>query len=276
MREQLGAVVGELLQHLDDEDVTLSDAEDDKLQKCAEITTMARTAVERGYNGDIINAHEPEMPTRFTKQLMQVVRGGVAIGLSRNAAMKLAIRIAKDSIPPLRLEIILDIAANPDSRPGDVCKRINKPWTTVKREMEALCMIGILDVEIEESETEDEGRAHRKWLYAVAESFRHDTLLEMAGIDPGDPETWQPPHRKVITPIKRDYHTAQAQWQAAIKRAWLADHPGKNVDDYERAGSCGDTEEGERDYHKWFDGWLAREGRAIHRHCFRGTEVACK
>ncbi len=71
-------------------------------------------------------------------------------------------------------------------------------------------------------------------------------------------------------------YAAQAEWQAAIKGAWLADHPGKNVDDYERAGSCGDTEKGGRDYHKWFDGWMARAGGDIHRRCFHDKPLVTK
>ena len=34
---------------------------------------------------------------------------------------------------------------------------------------------------------------------------------------------------------------AQRVWQASLRDAWLRDHPGKTVDDYELAGSCGDT-----------------------------------
>jgi hypothetical protein len=41
--------------------------------------------------------HAPEMPTRFAKQLTQIIRGGVAVGMSRKRAMKLAIRCARDS-----------------------------------------------------------------------------------------------------------------------------------------------------------------------------------
>jgi hypothetical protein len=58
---------------------------------------------------------------------------------------------ARDSIPPLRPEILLDVAKHPDSRPGDVRERINKPWRTTKREMEALNMLGLLCCEGEKS-----------------------------------------------------------------------------------------------------------------------------
>ena len=98
--------------------------------KAADIVTMARTAVERDYRGEVIDAHMPEMPTRFAKQLAQIVRGGVAIGMPRKEAMRLAIRCARDSIPPLRLEILLDVATHPDTEVGDVRRRISKPWHT--------------------------------------------------------------------------------------------------------------------------------------------------
>jgi hypothetical protein len=33
------------------------------------------------------------------------------------------------------------------------------------------------------------------------------------------------------------FYTQQRKWQVAIKRAWLRDHPGKTVADFELAGS---------------------------------------
>ena len=50
------------------------------LLAAADLVTRARTGVEYDYRGDVIDAHAPEMPTRFAKQLAQVVRGAVAIG----------------------------------------------------------------------------------------------------------------------------------------------------------------------------------------------------
>jgi hypothetical protein len=67
---------------------------------------------------------------------------------------------------------------------------------------------------------------------------------------------------------------AQRVWRGVLQEAWLRDHPDKTSYDYEIAGSCGDTEEGARAYHRWFDEWLEQEGRAIHRRVFRGTPLA--
>jgi hypothetical protein len=84
--------------------------------------TFTRTAVERDYKGDVINAHAPEMPTRFAKQLAQMVRGGLALGMSRESAMRLALRCGRDSAPPLRIDILLDLASNPGAR-GAGCQQ---------------------------------------------------------------------------------------------------------------------------------------------------------
>jgi hypothetical protein len=44
--------------------------------------------------------------------------------------MRLALRCARDSIPPLRHEILLDLAGHPRSEPKDVRKRIERPRLT--------------------------------------------------------------------------------------------------------------------------------------------------
>jgi hypothetical protein len=118
------------------------------------------------------------MPTRFAKQLLQIVRGGVAIGMTREEGMRLAIRCARDSIPPLRLAILLEVAEWPRTRPGDVRARIDKPWRTVQREMEALHILGVLRCDEEMS---DEGESKTIWHYSLAEGYDSDTLFAMAG-----------------------------------------------------------------------------------------------
>jgi hypothetical protein len=106
--------------------------------------TLCRTGVEYDYRGDVVDRHDPEMPTRFAKQLAQMLRGAVAIGLTRQRALHLAIRCARDSMPPLRLAILDDVAANPDARTVDVRRRLDKPRNTVDRQLQALHMLGVL------------------------------------------------------------------------------------------------------------------------------------
>jgi hypothetical protein len=188
MREELAAAMGGLVAHASTEDVQLTEDEIDQLLNAADIVTMARTAVERDYRGDVIDAHAPEMPTRFAKQLVQMVKGAVAIDMGREAAIRLAIRCARDSIPPLRLEILLDVAAHPGSRPADVRRRIGKPWSTTRREMEALTMLSMLVCDEEERE-DDEGSSKTVWRYSLASDFDLPTLHVMAG----RPQGWVEP-----------------------------------------------------------------------------------
>jgi hypothetical protein len=142
MRNELADAVGGLIAHASLKETRITEDETKRLVDAADIVTHARTAVEFDHKGDVSMAHSPEMPTRFAKQPTQIIRGGVAIGLPRKQGMRLAIRCARDSIPPPRLEIMLDVAANPRTRAGDIRKRIQKPWRTIKRQLEALTMLG--------------------------------------------------------------------------------------------------------------------------------------
>jgi hypothetical protein len=188
MREELAEVVGGLIAHASTDVAPLTEDESTRLLKAADITTMARTACERDFKGDAIYAHAPEMPTRFAKQLTQLVRGGVAIGMQRDQAMLLAIRCARDSIPPMRLEILLDLAAHPDSTPNEVRERTAKPWTSTRRELDALTMLGMVTCieDVEDTDQQDDKRHQpkRTWTYSLHDNFDRRTLLTMAGKEP--------------------------------------------------------------------------------------------
>jgi hypothetical protein len=179
MRAELAAAVGGIIGHIDTgADWPLKDGEIEQLIKAADIVTYTRTAVERDYQGDVIDAHAPEMPTRFAKQLGQMVRGGLAIGMDREAAMRLALRCARDSIPPRRIHILLDLADNPGSRVVDVSKRVVMPWRTTRRELEALHMLGLLRCDEEQSSGPEEKTV---WRYSLAARFDAATLQTVGG-----------------------------------------------------------------------------------------------
>jgi hypothetical protein len=180
MRAELAAAVGGLIGTvIADKAWTIEPGEIDSLIKAADIVTYARTAVERDYRGDVINSHAPEMPTRFSKQLAQLMRGGLALGMDRKAVLRLALRCARDSIPTLRRDILLDLAAAPRARALDVCRRIIKPLRTVRRELEALHTLGLLHCDEEQSAT-DENKTI--WRYSLAAGFDRETLLTMCRI----------------------------------------------------------------------------------------------
>jgi hypothetical protein len=170
MRTELAAAVGGVIAGMTTSVPDVDELETDVLLAAADIVTLARTAVEYDYRGNVVNAHAPEMPTRFAKQLSQVVRGGVAIGMTRADALHLAIRCARDSMPPLRLAIVDDLAANPGSMLADVRRRIDKPRNTVDRQLQALHMLGVLDVDEVDEGTRD-GKPVTRWVYRLGEDI---------------------------------------------------------------------------------------------------------
>lgn len=181
MRAELSTAVAGVLAGMNADPVEIGDEETELLLKAANLVTLARTGVEFDYSGNVIDAHAPEMPTRFAKQLAQLVRGAVAIGMDRGEAFRLAVRCARDSVPPLRLAIIDHLALNAGSSTQEVRKAIGKPRTTVDRQLQALHMLSVLDCD--EREYGADGRS--RWYYTLAD-----------GIEPGAlnpeciPEMW--------------------------------------------------------------------------------------
>jgi hypothetical protein len=147
MRHQLAASVRAALMVNPVADLTLTENEELILIRAADLVTRARTAVIRDYQGNVIGAHAPEAPTRFVKQLAQVMRGALALDMSHERALQLALRTAKDSLPPMRLACLVDIEAHPHSLVSEVRKRLDKPRSSVDRELQALHQLGLFRLE---------------------------------------------------------------------------------------------------------------------------------
>ena len=125
-------------------DYLISDGDAKRILHAADLVTLARTGVELDYRGDVIDAHAPEMPTRFAKQLVQIMRGALAIGMDAPEALKLALRCAQDSAPELRLAILRDLAAHGESRIMDIRRRLQRPRATADRALQALHCLRLL------------------------------------------------------------------------------------------------------------------------------------
>jgi hypothetical protein len=167
MREELSLLATKVIDGALTVGVQPSESERERILAAADLVTLSRTAVDFDYRGDVIDAHAPEAPTRFAKQLTQVMRGAVAIGLPRKAALRLAIRCARDSMPPTRLAIIDDLTNHPYSTPNDVRQRLDKPRATIDRQMQALHTLGVLTLD------EVKGDMRTRWYYSLK-----------AGVDP--------------------------------------------------------------------------------------------
>jgi hypothetical protein len=177
MRAELAAAVGGLITNASAAEHVFAPAERTRLINLANIVTWARTGVERDYRGYVTDVHASEMPTRLSKQLAMLVRGAVAIGIPSAAAMQLATRCARDTMPPLRRRILLDLAAHPDSRPRDVARRIVRPRTTVHNELRSLRLLGVLHCD--EQDMMQGGKEHTLERYRLASALDRDLLLSM-------------------------------------------------------------------------------------------------
>jgi hypothetical protein len=176
MRQELADLVARLIESVDpDAVIDLTDDDMLELLGLADIVTLARTAVERDFQGNVSQAHAPEMPTRFTKQLAQVMRGGIAIGMSRSDALAVATRCAHDSMPPLRMALLADVVEHPNSMTADVVKRVQLPRKTVDRALQELHLLGLLTVD-----ERPWGQDGVRWAYSIADDIETDDLKKLA------------------------------------------------------------------------------------------------
>jgi hypothetical protein len=173
-REMAEAVAGVIGNVNTRKKYTISAEDEDIILHAADLVSLARTAVEVDYRGDVIDAHAPEMPTRLAKQLTQVMRGGLAIGMGRERALRLAIRCARDSMPQLRLMVLQDVAKNPDCAVMDIRRRLQKPRTTTDRTLQSLHILGLLTCR--ETEAERGGKIVQVRHYSLAWGIEMDAL----------------------------------------------------------------------------------------------------
>jgi DNA-binding transcriptional ArsR family regulator len=186
IRKEISQAVAALITdaRLHPRDAHLTEDEEDKLIAAADIVTRARTGVEVDYQGNVIDAHEPEMPTRFSKQLVLIFRGALSIGIGRGTAMTLALRCARDSIPPIRLSVLKDLAANDieNCRVSAIADRLRKPWRTIRRTLEALYVLGLIHcVEEDAEEEEDDGNGAKTDRKLFRYSLAADVNLNALG-----------------------------------------------------------------------------------------------
>jgi hypothetical protein len=176
MREELGDVVRKLLGCIPAQTGKIALTEDEEIQvlDVADIITRARTAVERDFQGNPAFAHALEMPTRLAKQLVQVARGGLALGMTRDAAMGVVDRVAADTMPPLRLRVLDDVSVNPNTPTADVVKRLQLPRKTVDRVLQELHLLELLTLD------SIEHGATTRWFYTLAGDVDKGALERLA------------------------------------------------------------------------------------------------
>lgn len=193
MRAEMSAAVARLMAAVDPKaKITLDDAETESLLGLADVVTRTRTAVERDAKGDPAFAHDLEMPTRMAKQLVQLARGALAIGMDRPTALAVSERVARDSMPPLRRRALADVQANPGSMTSDVVTRMQVPRKTVDRVLQELHLLGLLVVgEVPYGE-------RVRWKYSLAEDVDAASVERLARNVTTPLDAGQGKHRKQV------------------------------------------------------------------------------
>lgn len=189
-RNELRAAVKQLISAVDPTDAPqLTDDERQRIFQAANLASYARTAVDTDHKGDVIDSHAPEGPARLAKQLTQLFRGLYVVGVSRQRAMRLVIRCARDCIPPLRLQVLEYLAAHPDSLTSDVRKGIQKPHATVDRVIQALVALGLVEQDETQLRVQTVAGNKTSWHFRVVEDVDVAALklpkLRRSGNDSG-------------------------------------------------------------------------------------------
>jgi hypothetical protein len=176
MRDELQATVGKLLGQVSAApSLKLTDDETGSIFDLADLVTRARTAVERDFKGNPLFAHALEMPTRLAKQLVQLGRGGLALGMTRKEAMAVVERSAADTMPPLRLRVLAYVAEHPNSATADVVKGLQLPRATVDRLLQELHLLELLVVD------EIAWGQSVRWIYSLADDVSTTALKKLTG-----------------------------------------------------------------------------------------------
>jgi hypothetical protein len=120
----------------------------------ADIVTRARSGVARDrQTRDILYLPEPEAPTRFAKQIAQLMAAALAIGVDETEAWRLAEKVGWDSVPAVRSAVICLLARYADEplAYSDLEEKTGLPKTTVRRVVEDLVVLGLASHQKESS-----------------------------------------------------------------------------------------------------------------------------
>ena len=190
MRAELATAVGGLLQHL-----TPAPAEPKQygfILPLADLVTWTRTAVVTGYRGDVVDAHAREHPTRFSKQLAQIHRGARCIGLSGTDATRLVVRVARDSLPPMRRIVLAGLLDQEvASTTMEVARRVGRPRSSIDKQLQALLALRLAEID----DQTPAGEGGTPWRWRLSERVDRDTLALLVSRNVGTP-----PHQTQSAP----------------------------------------------------------------------------
>ena len=149
MRRELEAAFLGLIASTDASRVrALTDQERAELVRIARYAGNGRTGVERdGYTGELLVMPSPEGPGRLVVALSQMLAALWAIGCDDDIAWRIVRRIARDTVPALRTNVIDALMAYPDQprRTADIAADAGLVTKTAHRQLDDLDLIGLAD-----------------------------------------------------------------------------------------------------------------------------------
>jgi hypothetical protein len=113
----------------------------------ADMVTRARSGVARDWQTrDMLYLPQPEAPTRFAKQVAQLMAAMLAIGVDADESWRLARKIGWDSVPAARYQVIGLLAHDGGVVTNAVLQEeTGLPATTINRVVEDLVALGLVD-----------------------------------------------------------------------------------------------------------------------------------
>jgi hypothetical protein len=147
MRTELADTLGGLVEHADVGAVSraISDDERDQLIRLAAYTARARTPVDRdGYHREILYKPQVEGPGRLVKAYRRLLGGLEAIGCDPDTAWSLLARMAVDSVPAMRTDIIRELLRrDAPARTAEIAASLDVVKDTAQLHLEDLSLLKV-------------------------------------------------------------------------------------------------------------------------------------
>ena len=150
--------------------------EERDLARLADFVTMARSPVDRDYQGEIALVLDPEGPYRFVKELAGLWRACGLLGLDHADAWEVALRVARDSLPRLRWKVLKALTTHGEQSTNTAARAAKHPSKSTKRALEDLAAHGVVEHRIVDLEG-----AAKKSMWSLAEQYRPAANLVVKG-----------------------------------------------------------------------------------------------
>jgi hypothetical protein len=138
---------------------------EDLLDIAAAVCTFGRTSVPRdGYRRQVIGQAETEEPYRVKNQLDALARCALALGLDGPDAGALCCRVARDSMPKVRRDVLRALVeADGTPTTQDVAHAVTASWAVAHIALEDLELARVVTSEADQRFATEGGRTPMRW-----------------------------------------------------------------------------------------------------------------